>query len=70
MFRFIFSAAIPGVLLLSNSVYAELKAGAAIVDVTPAKFPVLVNGGMTSRTAAEVTTMAMNALESWLSTVA
>ena len=56
MVRFIFSAAILGVLLLSNSVHAELKAGAAIVDVTPAKFPVLVNGGMTSRTASEVTT--------------
>lgn len=30
---------------------AELKAGAAIVDITPLKYPVLVNGGMTSRSA-------------------
>ncbi len=30
---------------------AELKAGAAIVDITPRQFPVLVNGGMTSRSA-------------------
>ena len=32
-------------------VQAELKAGAAIVDITPLQFPVLVNGGMTSRSA-------------------
>lgn len=35
---------------------AELQAGAAIVDVTPKKFPVLVNGGMTSRSATGVVT--------------
>ena len=35
---------------------ADLQAGAAIVDVTPSKFPVLVNGGMTSRSTSEVTT--------------
>ena len=35
---------------------AELQAGAAIVDVTPSKFPVLVNGGITSRSATEVVT--------------
>ena len=35
---------------------AELKAGAAVVDVTPRQFPVLVNGGMNSRTADSVTT--------------
>jgi hypothetical protein len=35
---------------------AELKAGAAVVDVTPTQFPVLVNGGMTSRSADKVTT--------------
>lgn len=32
---------------------AELKAGAALVDVTPLQFPVLVNGGMTSRSASK-----------------
>ena len=35
---------------------AELQAGAAVVDVTPIRFPVLVNGGMTSRIATKVTT--------------
>ena len=35
----------------THSVQAELKAGAAIVDITPRQFPVLVNGGMTSRSA-------------------
>ncbi|MEM1444369.1 MAG: hypothetical protein AAGF67_18635, partial [Verrucomicrobiota bacterium] len=30
-------------------VSAEFQAGSAIVDVTPKTFPVLVNGGMTSR---------------------
>lgn len=30
-------------------VRAEFRAGAAIVDITPQKLPVLVNGGMTSR---------------------
>lgn len=34
----------------------ELRGGAAIVDVTPVQFPVNVNGGMTSRTATEITT--------------
>ena len=37
------------VLLLSPSLYAEFKAGAAIVDISPPKLPVLVNGGMISR---------------------
>ncbi|MGV2333380.1 MAG UNVERIFIED_CONTAM: hypothetical protein LVR18_04365 [Planctomycetaceae bacterium] len=32
------------------------KAGAAVVDVTPQKFPVLVNGGMTSRSLEKVKT--------------
>jgi len=32
------------------------KAGAAVVDVTPQKFPVLVNGGMTSRSLDKVKT--------------
>jgi len=35
---------------------AEFRAGAAVVDVTPQQFPVLVNGGMTSRSADQVTT--------------
>jgi hypothetical protein len=35
----------------SRNAQAELRAGAAIADVTPAKYPVLVNGGMTSRSA-------------------
>ena len=35
---------------------AELRAGAAVVDVTPVQFPVLVNGGMTSRSASKVNT--------------
>ncbi len=31
------------------SAHAEFKAGAAVVDITPPKLPVLVNGGMLSR---------------------
>lgn len=34
---------------------AEFRAGAVALDVTPKKFPVLVNGGMTSRNATGVT---------------
>ncbi len=33
---------------------AEFRAGAAVVDVTPQQLPVLVNGGMTSRSADKV----------------
>ncbi len=33
---------------------AELRAGAAVTDVTPEQLPVLVNGGMTSRSADQV----------------
>ena len=33
---------------------AQLKAGAVVVDVTPEQLPVLVNGGMTSRSANQV----------------
>jgi len=36
--------------------YGDLMAGAAIVDITPVSFPVLINGGMTSSTATSVTT--------------
>lgn len=35
---------------------AELKAGAAVVDVSPPNFPVIVNGGFLSRTADQVKT--------------
>ncbi len=38
----------------SNIASAEFRAGAAIVDVTPPQLPVLVNGGMTSRSADQV----------------
>lgn len=48
--------AIAGLLLLSGRAEAEFKAGAAVVDVTPTKFPVLVNGGMYSRSATAVKT--------------
>lgn len=40
----------------SSIAIAELRVGAAAVDVTPLKFPVLVNGGMTSRSASGVKT--------------
>tara|TARA_R110002072_G_C7978294_1_gene535837 strand:- start:16202 stop:18289 length:2088 start_codon:yes stop_codon:yes gene_type:complete len=36
--------------------YAEFQAGAAIVDVTPTKLPAIVNGGLVSRSVAEVKT--------------
>ena len=35
---------------------AEFKAGAAAVDITPVKLPVLVNGGMTSRSVDKINT--------------
>ena len=38
------------------SAEAELRAGAAIVDITPQQLPVLVNGGMLSRSASEIKT--------------
>ena len=44
------------VMFLSTSVRGELRVGAAIVDVMPTSFPVLVNGSMTSRTADRVNT--------------
>ncbi|MCA9195730.1 MAG: hypothetical protein KDB03_28370, partial [Planctomycetales bacterium] len=47
------------VLLASNG-RAEFRVGAAVVDVSPEQFPVLINGGMMSRTAEEVRT-AVNA---------
>lgn len=36
-------------LLIVPSLHAEFKAGAAVIDITPPKLPVLVNGGMLSR---------------------
>lgn len=40
----------------SNTLVAELRVGATITDVTPIELPVLVNGGMTTRTVGEVNT--------------
>ena len=45
-----------GCSLVINAAQGEFKAGAAVVDVTPRKFPVIVNGGMTSRNTDKVTT--------------
>lgn len=46
---------LPLCLLFAPAVaHAELLAGAAVVDVTPQTFPVLVNGGMTSRSISKV----------------
>ena len=41
-------------LLLNLQAYAEFKAGAVALDVTPKQFPVLINGGMLSRSADSV----------------
>lgn len=41
---------------LPSAVHAEFRAGATVVDVTPDKFPVLVNGGMLSRSIDKVHT--------------
>ncbi len=55
--RLLIPSTIAAVFVMSiTHVSAELKAGAAVVDVTPSKFPVLINGGMTSRNASEVIT--------------
>ncbi len=56
------SGVVPGLLvtvalLMSATLSrAEFRAGAAVVDVTPEKLPVIVNGGMLSRTADKVKT--------------
>jgi hypothetical protein len=42
-------------LLLATSIHAEFKAGAAVIDITPPKLPVLVNGGMLSRYVDKIT---------------
>lgn len=36
-------------LLIAPSLHAEFKAGSAVIDITPEKLPVLVNGSMLSR---------------------
>lgn len=43
-------------LLVTSSARAEFQAGAAVIDVSPPKLPVLVNGGMISRYAEEIFT--------------
>jgi hypothetical protein len=43
-------------LALISPLRAEFKAGAAVIDVTPSKLPVLVNGGMLTRSLAKVKT--------------
>ncbi len=54
MFRNLSFAA--SLLLAAPLAHAEFTAGAAIVDVTPKQLPVLVNGGMTSRSVDKVKT--------------
>ncbi len=41
---------------VSQPAKADLKAGAAIVDITPDKLPVQINGGMTAATATKIVT--------------
>jgi len=43
------------VFFVQAAAQAELKVGAAAVDVSPVELPVLINGGMTSRSADKVT---------------
>jgi len=50
--RLLFLSAI----LAVQTLHAEFKAGAAIIDITPPKLPVLVNGGMISRYVDKLTT--------------
>ncbi len=42
--------------VLPSAAFGQLMAGAAVVDITPIQFPVIVNGGMTSNTANAVKT--------------
>ena len=44
------------IFISANDAFAELRAGAAVTNVTPPQFPVLVNGGMLSRSVSEVST--------------
>lgn len=41
---------------MPTTAQAELRAGAAVVDVTPERLPVLVNGGMLTRSVGKVKT--------------
>jgi hypothetical protein len=43
-------------LCLNSALAADFQAGAAVVDITPQKLPVLVNGGMLSRSIDKVST--------------
>lgn len=47
---------VSALLLTPMTSVAEFRVGAAVVDVTPTQMPVLVNGGVRSRTATEIKT--------------
>jgi pimeloyl-ACP methyl ester carboxylesterase len=47
MIRFTFLTILAA--LTAAPLHAEFQAGAAVIDITPPKLPVLVNGGMMSR---------------------
>ncbi|NND99153.1 MAG: hypothetical protein HKN47_17690 [Pirellulaceae bacterium] len=53
---FALAVAICGSLSLCSNVLADLRAGAAVVDISPTQMPVLVNGGMMSRSADSIKT--------------
>ena len=42
-------------LLFTSTATAELKVGAAAIDVSPKQFPVIINGGMLTRNAEQLT---------------
>jgi len=52
----LFSALVCLGAMLPITAHAEFQAGATVVDVTPDQLPVLVNGGMTSRTVSKINT--------------
>ncbi len=54
--RFSIATCVAAVLSASNATSAELQVGAANVNVTPVNLPVLVNGGMLSRSVGSVNT--------------
>lgn len=54
MFRSLCLLIIPA--FAATSLHAEFKAGAAVVDISPPKLPVLVNGGMLSRYVEKINT--------------
>src|SRR5687768_16271679 len=47
MTRFTYGVAVAGLALLAPAATADFRAGAAAVDVTPERFPVVVNCGFT-----------------------